>query len=57
MFGLVSSFVKLFGGAPKPQDEWSARFAALGYHDDTLANLLLAVVVGSTVELSQGMLS
>lgn len=37
---------------PTNHDELVARFANLGYDGDTLANSLLAVLVGSTVELS-----
>lgn len=34
-------------------DELQDRFHALGYEADTLANSILAIVVGATVELSQ----
>ena len=54
--GVVSSFARLLGGGPKTDEQdLSSRFAALGYDTDTLANTLLAVLVGCTVELSQGM--
>ena len=39
---------------PTTHDELVARFASLGYDSDTLANSLLAILVGSTVEMSQG---
>lgn len=48
----VSKF--LHGGNKSMQDELGERFAALGYDNDTLANSILAVLVGASVELSQG---
>ena len=54
VFSLISSFAKLLGGSQKSDDDLSARFVALGYENDTLANSILAVLVGCTVELSQG---
>ncbi|GJE90952.1 linoleate diol synthase and cytochrome P450 domain-containing protein [Phanerochaete sordida] len=50
---LVSAFASLFVGQ---KDDWHARFAALGYDDDTLANSILAVLVGCSVELSQALI-
>lgn len=52
--GLVTSFSRLLGGGD-PND-LPTRLAALGYDDDTLANSLLAILVGCTVELSQALI-
>ena len=52
---MVNSFAKLFGGGSNGrQDDMMSRFAALGYDNETLANSILAVLVGSTVDMSQG---
>ncbi|GJE94143.1 linoleate diol synthase-like and cytochrome P450 domain-containing protein [Phanerochaete sordida] len=50
---LASAFAGIFIGRT---DSWHARFALLGYDDDTLANVILAVLVGCSVELSQALI-
>ncbi|KIP10018.1 hypothetical protein PHLGIDRAFT_101881 [Phlebiopsis gigantea 11061_1 CR5-6] len=55
LFGVVSSFAKLFSGEPTHSaHDYHERLAALGYDADTLANSVLAVLVAS-VELSQAL--
>lgn len=54
IFGLLDSLSQMF----KPRtdhDELVERFSRLGYDTNTLANSVLAVMVGSTVELSQAL--
>lgn len=53
--GVVGTLSRIFTGSKAPED-YASRFAALGYDDDTLANSILAVMVGATVEFSQGQL-
>ncbi|GJE95217.1 linoleate dioxygenase-like and cytochrome P450 domain-containing protein [Phanerochaete sordida] len=50
---LVSAFAGLF---ISPKNDWRARFALLGYDDNTLANAILAILVGCSVELSQALI-
>ncbi|KAJ3551142.1 hypothetical protein NM688_g4896 [Phlebia brevispora] len=54
IFGVVS---RMLGGVPSAQDDLMQRFAALGYDNDTLANSILAVLVGATVEMSEGLVN
>ena len=52
---VISSFARLLNGGGRPQeDDLAARFAAAGLEGDTLANSVLAVIVGCTVEMSLG---
>ena len=54
--GVVDAFARLLdgGSARTAQDELKARFAEKGIEGDELANAVLAVLVGSTVEMSEG---
>ncbi|KAF7796357.1 hypothetical protein EIP86_007534 [Pleurotus ostreatoroseus] len=57
--GVVDAFARLLGGgsARTAQDELKARFAEKGIEGDELANAVLAVLVGSTVEMSEGLVN
>ncbi|EKM53767.1 uncharacterized protein PHACADRAFT_260261 [Phanerochaete carnosa HHB-10118-sp] len=55
LFSIFSFFAKLFGGGQKSEGDLSARFTSLGYDNDTLANSILAILVGCTVEMSQAL--
>lgn len=53
---MVSTFARLLSGSTRStQDDLTSRLGALGQDTDTLANSLLAILVGSTVDMSQGM--
>ncbi|KAH8104009.1 linoleate diol synthase [Cristinia sonorae] len=52
--GFINAVSNIFK-KPTDHDELVARFAGMGYDDDTLANSLLALLVGSTVEMSQAL--
>lgn len=53
--GVVSTFARLLsGGGRTRQDDIMARFAEKGIEGDQLANSVLAVLVGATVEMSEG---
>ncbi|OSX64325.1 hypothetical protein POSPLADRAFT_1054938 [Postia placenta MAD-698-R-SB12] len=52
--GFVETIAEMFLGQKKSDfDELRERLAVLGYSSNTLANTILAVLVGATVELSQ----
>ncbi|PSS35388.1 hypothetical protein PHLCEN_2v1661 [Hermanssonia centrifuga] len=54
--GVFSSFARLInGGGRNGHDELVSRFSALGYDNDTLANSILAILIGSTVDMSQAL--
>ncbi|THH32027.1 hypothetical protein EUX98_g2160 [Antrodiella citrinella] len=52
--GILSAVSNIFK-TPTNHDELVARFASLGYDSDSVANSMLAILVGSTVELSQAL--
>ncbi len=53
--GVVSTFARLLGGGARTkQDDIMARFAEKGIEGDELANSVLALLVGATVEMSEG---
>ncbi|KAI0343269.1 linoleate diol synthase [Trametopsis cervina] len=54
LHNVVQSVSRFLGHSNKTiQEDLSARFSELGYDTDTLANSVLAVLVGASVELSQ----
>lgn len=58
LYGIVETISEIFLGHKKnDRTEFMERLHALGYSSDTLCNSILAFLVGSTVEMSQGMLS
>ncbi|KAI0078682.1 linoleate diol synthase [Panus rudis PR-1116 ss-1] len=52
--GFLNALSQIFRGK-SDHDELAARFATLGYDSDTLANSILAILVGATVEMSQAL--
>ena len=50
--GLIDTISNIFKGK-SDHDEIVQRINSLGFDSDTLANSILAILVGSTVELSQ----
>ncbi|PCH36246.1 linoleate diol synthase [Wolfiporia cocos MD-104 SS10] len=56
--GFVETLTGLFTGRERSShDVLSERLVQLGYPADTLANMLLAVLVGATVEMSQAIIN
>lgn len=54
--GVLSTMSHIFT-IPNMHDEFISRFIKLGYDSNKMANTLLAFLVGTTVEMSQGELS
>lgn len=54
IFGLLESVSHFFGVGGSPREGIAGRLQGLGLDVDTQCNMLLALLVGATVELSQG---